>query len=119
SENELSFGWTGLNSMAASVADWIKNYSNKISAQNTALVTYAPASGSASTVAATADIDGQWHTAPTYLDAGRYTVTMTEYAAADSAHGSPPSASSAPLSLTITGGASLRDAYVITKGQVL
>ncbi len=118
SQDHLAFGWTGLNTVAAT-ADWIKTYSNKISAQNTALITYTPAQGKSATLAATADIDGQWQTGEQFFDPGQYTVTMTEYAAADTNHTTPLGSTSTALALTVTGGAAVRDIYVVPQGQTL
>jgi hypothetical protein len=98
----LSFGWTGDNNNANTVS-WITGYTNKINAEDVALIRIETLSGGAiMTVTGTADIDGNWHTGPVYLDPGSYDITMQEYLPGDTAFTTPVGTVSQILELTET-----------------
>lgn len=99
-ETEIAFAWTGENSSPNTVS-WISGYTNKIDAETVALITITPASGSSLTTSATADIDGQWQTSPLTLQAGTYSVTMTQYPAGDTQFSNPSTPPSTILTLTV------------------
>jgi len=126
--NNVAFGWTGLNpqSTADEANLWTKFYTNKVSAQHTAKVTWSLASGkdhgTAGSVDAIADIDGVWLTSQNQLTPGLYTVTMTEYRSVAGQEVQFAQKSSA-LTLSIDGSLdtilAMRDAYIVGPGTSL
>lgn len=95
---DIAFAWTGENNNS-STASWISAYTNKINADDIALVTIA-STGQTLTTTATADIDGEWQTGTVDLSPGKYTVTMQEYLPTDTAFVDPLTPASSPLILT-------------------
>jgi hypothetical protein len=82
----IAFGWTGYNSdpstnQSGSTPGWTTAYTNKIVANDLALVTIYEGTTAIATLQATADLDGQWLTSadPQQLGNGTYTVKMQEY----------------------------------------
>lgn len=100
SSGALAFGWTGLNS-DANTASWISGYTNKIYGTQAAVLTFS--GGTIAPLAAFADIDGQWQTAvQQQLGAGTYTVTMTQYLAADTTFSTAIGKESSELTITVS-----------------
>ncbi len=84
--SNIAFGWTGYNNdpstnQNGATAGWTTAFTNKIVANNTALVTIFEGATQIAQVQATADLDGQWLTTadPQQFGNGTYTVTMQEY----------------------------------------
>lgn len=102
SEGAIAFGWTGTNS-ASGTPSWISGYTNKVGALNWGVLSVVEAGGSTSfaPLGAQADIDGQWTSAAATLGNGTYTVTMTEYAQADTGFTTPLAPQSSALTLTV------------------
>lgn len=98
---EIAFGWTGLNDAAAGTSSWISGYTNKIGALNTAQVNLVQGGQTVASLATSADVDGQWVTQPHHLGNGTYTVTMTEFLAADTTYMTPIGVESSTLTLTV------------------
>ncbi len=101
SEAQIAFGWTGLNDGAAASKDWIKQYTNKIGALNTAKVDLVLNGQTVLSLTTSADLDGQWRTPSHHLGNGEYTITMSEFAAADAAHAALLGLKSEALTLTV------------------
>lgn len=127
--NNIGFGWTGLNP-AANVGDdpWVKNYTNKVSAQNKATVSWDLFGGKkdhgSGTVSTVADIDGKWTTSNVHLNPGKYTVTMTEYLMVNGVDSGVQFAqASNPLTLTVMANLdtvqAIRDAYLVNAQPVV
>ncbi len=103
-QSNLVFGWTGENPNATSgTNEWLKNYTNKISAQNLAQITFKQTgSPDLAPVLATADIDGRWSTdTGKALGNGIYTVLMTEYFNTGNQVGSQIGRTSKELTVTV------------------
>ncbi|MEP4767908.1 MAG: hypothetical protein ABJQ21_25630 [Roseibium sp.] len=103
-QSSLVFGWTGENPNATSgTNEWLKDYTNKISAKNLAQITFMQTgSPDLAPVLATADIDGRWSTATgKALGNGTYTVLMTEYFNTSNQVGSQIGRKSKELSVTV------------------
>ena len=82
----IAFGWTGYNNdsstnQSGSTPGWTTAYTNKIVANDIALVTIYEGTTAIATLQATADLDGQWLTSADtqQLGNGTYTVSMQEY----------------------------------------
>ena len=83
---ELAFGWVGSDQTwigynASLTQKFINNYSNKVSGQDFAEITFTSSDAAApASVTATADIDGKWATSTaTQFGNGTYQAIMTEY----------------------------------------
>jgi hypothetical protein len=85
--SNIAFGWTGTNDYSAanynpttSQFGWTSAYTNKIVANNIAMITVSEGTTVVAHMQETADLDGQWQTqTTTQLGNGVYTVTMQEY----------------------------------------
>jgi hypothetical protein len=103
-QSNLVFGWTGENPLAAPDSNnWLNQYTNKISAQNLAQITFTQSGNpDLAPVLATADIDGRWSTATgKALGNGTYTVLMTEYFNTGNQVGSQIGRTSKELTVTV------------------
>ncbi|QTL03131.1 hypothetical protein J5J86_20610 [Aquabacter sp. L1I39] len=102
SEGAIAFGWTGTNT-ASGTASWISGYTNKVGALNWGVLSLVEAGGGTTfaPLGAQADIDGQWTSVAATLGNGTYTVTMTEYAQADTGFTTPLGPQSSALTLTV------------------
>ncbi len=107
-ESDIAFGWTGLNDSTTDTKSWVSGYTNKIDALQTVRIEIDQVSdGTVSpdtSVTATANIDGQWETAPVDLMPGTYQVTMEEFAATDTAYTTPLTSPSGVLLLDVESG---------------
>jgi autotransporter passenger strand-loop-strand repeat protein len=101
SASDIAFAWTGSNSNG-NTPSWIAGYTNKINADDIARIQIMSGGSVVSTLTASADIDGQWHTSGTvHLNAGTYSVTMTDYLPTDTNFASALSLASEPLILNV------------------
>lgn len=102
SEGALAFGWTGTNS-ASGTSSWISGYTNKVGALNWGVMSLVEVGGGTTfaPLGTQADIDGQWTSAAATLGNGTYTVTMTEYAEADTGFATALGPQSSALTLQV------------------
>ncbi|MBY0317652.1 MAG: DUF4114 domain-containing protein [Reyranella sp.] len=86
--SNIAFGWTGYNNdpsanydPSTSTNGWTTAFTNKIVANDIAMVTISDGTTQIAQLQATADLDGQWLTTAdtSQLGNGTYTVTMQEY----------------------------------------
>ena len=103
SEGALAFGWTGTNS-ASGTSSWISGYTNKVGALNWGVMSLVEVGGGTTfaPLGTQADIDGQWTSAAATLGNGTYTVTMTEYAEADTGFTTALGPQSSALTLQVS-----------------
>lgn len=117
--SNLSFAWSAADQNASvNTETWMADYTNKISASNTAKVEWELASskdhGTNGSISATADIDGQWVTESTYITPGKYHVTMTEYDTLGQQFATKSSGLTLTADGTIDTVLAMRDSYLVT-----